>query len=130
MSKRDHSLHIRTSDTEKQMLERIAEEDGVTVSDALRTLIRKAHSRQQEQEPFEALEDHLAGAYRTAGTLQKVDSHCRARLHLLDQLSVPESARFDDGCRRILKEVIAILDDGAPALDDGAVVKQAELPKP
>jgi hypothetical protein len=41
---RDYMLRVRMSDEERQMLTQLADQDGLTASDAVRQLIRREHA--------------------------------------------------------------------------------------
>jgi hypothetical protein len=43
-TQRDHMFHVRMSEDERQMLESLAERDGLSASDKVRQLIRREHA--------------------------------------------------------------------------------------
>lgn len=43
-AERPNRMHLLLSDDESKMLDRLAEDEGVTASDVLRTLVRRAHA--------------------------------------------------------------------------------------
>ena len=45
---REHSMRVRLSTTEKEMVEALAEHMGMTASDVVRQLVREAFSRRLE----------------------------------------------------------------------------------
>jgi antitoxin component of RelBE/YafQ-DinJ toxin-antitoxin module len=43
MADRDRQLHLRVSSEEQDMVQALADDAGLTASDVVRTLVRKAH---------------------------------------------------------------------------------------